>query len=532
MDQRGLQVGAGRQVVEGGVQGEQGAAGVRFERDRYAAGRGIAQRRRDRVAATRGFHRHAQHGGGVRPVHSGGDGGGEGGASRSADGMRVRQRRIRHRRGGRARRACGPDANGGNAHQRPVASAVWVRPSVKGCAGGRPTTERVRFEPPAVVCARGVRIVLCAADQTAGQREGQFGVVGRLTREGAIRSAVEHVAQAGRVAPGDGVFGLPFHERSEAIAGGQAQQASHRAVDGCFRRHAGPGQGYAGLAAGFGASAPWPGAQCLHHQGCPPKAGGRPALPLVVIGDGNPVLRRQHAPSGQQQRMAGRDVVGIHGSERHRRQTVPNGDPRQAVGNGGQGHETAGRHGGAVPDRALPNPVVQEHHVGGGQLPPAQVDRHQGAIAGDTGCALRPGDHVRAPVGAERGINHAEHGDAAPQQGDGHGAAAAALKKRAGAIVRIDHPAVAIRCVRRLGREYPGFLPHESGGEQGDEAVAEVHLHLVIHRRGHVVAEAGAIGAHELGGQHVPGLAGGVDYRWQQRGWDRWHVRSFCCGPI
>ena len=109
------------------------------------------------------------------------------------------------------------------------------------------------------------------------------------------------------------------------------------------------------------------------------------------------------------------------------------------------------------------------------------------AVAGDR-AALGPGDQVGAAVGAGRRIHHAQHRRALAQQGDRNGAAAAPFQEGAGAVMRIDHPAIAVR----LGRQHTFFLADESGRQQRGQALTEKKFDLGIDWGGVGVAEAWA----------------------------------------
>ena len=163
---------------------------------------------------------------------------------------------------------------------------------------------------------------------------------------------------------------------------------------------------------------------------------------------------------------------------------------------------------------SLAGAMVQEHDVGGGQLAVAQVDRDGDAVAGD-GAALGPGDQVRTAIRADWGVHHAQNRDTMAQQPDRDRAAAASFQECAGAVMRIDDPAVAVR----LGGQHTLFLADESGRQQFRQALAQKQFDLGIDRRRVVVAESRTIGPAELGGEPSASLLHEVDHggknRWQ-----------------
>ena len=162
---------------------------------------------------------------------------------------------------------------------------------------------------------------------------------------------------------------------------------------------------------------------------------------------------------------------------------------------------------------SLAGAMVEEHDVAGGQIAMAQVDRHGGAVAGDC-AALGPGDQVRAAIRADRGKHHAQNRGTMPQQPDRDGAAAPALQERARAVMRIDHPAIAVR----LGGQNTLFLADEAGRQQRRQTLAQKQFNLGVDRRGVVVAEPRTVGPAELGGEPGAGLLHEVDHGRENRG--------------
>ena len=198
--------------------------------------------------------------------------------------------------------------------------------------------------------------------------------------------------------------------------------------------------------------------------------------------------------------MAGHHVQRIDRPQRQRGDAVAHRDSRQPVGDRRQRHEPSGR-------------VAAPCHTGRCQAPwfrnatsPAARSRWLRSIA-----TCRPlrvigvpsAQAIRSrPRSGLSGANTTPSTGSAPaEQRDRDGAAAAAFEVGTGAVMRIDHPAEAVRW--RV--QHAGFLADEAGGEQGGEAVAEEQLDLVIHRRGDVIGEARAGGAAEFGRDHPAG---------------------------
>ena len=121
-------------------------------------------------------------------------------------------------------------------------------------------------------------------------------------------------------------------------------------------------------------------------------------------------------------------------------------------------------------------------------------------------------------VGAGGGVDDGEDRGAVAQQGDGDGTASLALQEGAGAVMRIDHPAKAVG-----GRfQHAGFLADEAGRDQSQQAVAQHQFDLAVERGGHVVAEAWAVRAGELGRDQVAGFACRLDHGRQNGGGKVW----------
>ena len=102
-------------------------------------------------------------------------------------------------------------------------------------------------------------------------------------------------------------------------------------------------------------------------------------------------------------------------------------------------------------------------------------------------------------VGAGGGVDDGEDRGAVAQQSDGDGAASLALQEGAGAVMRVDHPAVAVG--QRIfvdASSTPASSPTNRAGDQGEQPVAQHQLDLVVQRGGHVVAEPRTVGAGEL----------------------------------
>ena len=108
------------------------------------------------------------------------------------------------------------------------------------------------------------------------------------------------------------------------------------------------------------------------------------------------------------QRHAGGDVVFVHAVRRHRGHAVAGGDARQAVGDARHRDVARGR------DRARPGAGAirrrggGEHEFARGEQALRQIDVERLAVAQQRAGALGPGDGVRAAVGRERAMHHAE----------------------------------------------------------------------------------------------------------------------------
>ena len=127
--------------------------------------------------------------------------------------------------------------------------------------------------------------------------------------------------------------------------------------------------------------------------------------------------------------------------------------------------------------------------------------------------ALGPGDQVGTAIRAGRGVHHTQNRDTVAQQPDGDRTAAPSFQERAGAVMRIDNPAIAVR----LGGQNTLFLTDESGRQQRRQTLAQKQFDLGVDRRGVVVAGPRTVGPAELGGKPDPGLLHEVDHGRENR---------------
>ena len=83
--------------------------------------------------------------------------------------------------------------------------------------------------------------------------------------------------------------------------------------------------------------------------------------------------------------------------------------------------------------------------------------------------------------------------------------------ERARAIVRIDHPAIAVG-----GRlQHAGLLADEPRRQQCQQSLAQHQFDFVVERRGDVIAEARSVRTGELGRDQPAGVAHRFDHAWQ-----------------
>ena len=271
--------------------------------------------------------------------------------------------------------------------------------------------ERIAGEPASIGGGRVLWVVTSGAHKAAGQGQREFGIVRGLAGLCVPHRAVRQIAHPKRVIGRDRRGVLEFNPGAQAVAGDLPQQAAQGAVETLVLDGAGPRQSDSRFAPWFGAATPLPNPQHCDRGRRAAEAGGRAAVAIFAIGDRHAILGDQNPAGRCQQRVAGGDVMGIDRAHGDGGDAVAHGNPGQAVGDRGQGHEARRRASAGMPDRALAGAVIKKDHVRSGQFSAAEIDGDGRAVAADA-AAFGPGDHVGASVGAGRGIDDAQNGDA------------------------------------------------------------------------------------------------------------------------
>ncbi len=120
-------------------------------------------------------------------------------------------------------------------------------------------------------------------------------------------------------------------------------------------------------------------------------------------------------------------------------------DERKAVRKAGNGAKARGGAGGGPCDGVVVGVGGDEEGVGVVEfvvLGPSALGGF--LVALDGAAAFGPGDEVAVVVGGGVGVDDAEDGGGATDQGDGDRATSAAFKKRFGAVVWVDEPEVLV----------------------------------------------------------------------------------------
>jgi len=150
------------------------------------------------------------------------------------------------------------------------------------------------------------------------------------------------------------------------------------------------------------------------------------------------LLVQQHAAGSDQQRVPAGVVVSDRAVQRNRRDPVAGRNPRQAVGDAGQGHEARRLHKRAIAERIEMRALIQEDDRALRQRRRREIVAHRMAVAQQMIHALGPGDEVRGAVRRHRRMHDAKHRRAIPKQGHRNRAAAMAAQEVRGAVMRID----------------------------------------------------------------------------------------------